>query len=354
MAIHTGGSHYLDHLGVIAILLHIPLLVTDEETFEISKKFYPELSVHLIAPKELSLFYLSNHFDLIFESGHFWTSEILPFLELLYEKKMRMIYCPHGNSDKKSFFSEAAPKDISLVYGNHMINHLQNSGELSKLQAYIITGNYRLLYYVQRKRFYDLLLDQYLSKTMIPDRKTLLYAPSWLTRSNDSVFYYNCLRIIEEIGEYYNIIVRWHPFLEETHLVYLEKLLLRYEGVKGISFLQKFPAIYPLLNRMDAYIGDNSSIGYDALSFNKPLYFLGDHSNLLTQCGVSLPEKEHLGSFIRAREDSSRMFDCRINSLYKHVFGERKEIAKIEKEIKEALSCERAFTKQIDYFRLFR
>ena len=43
---------------------------------------------------------------------------------------------------------------------------------------------------------------------------------------------------------------------------------------KNILFLEDFPLIYPLLDFIDIYIGDFSSIGYDFLTFDKAMYLL--------------------------------------------------------------------------------
>jgi hypothetical protein len=192
---------------VLCIELGLPLLVTDETAYQAAQKFYPELDCKKIELQDLSLEYLAAHFDAIFESGHLWALELLPVLELLYNKKMRIVYCPHGNSDK-GHSRPPIPKDISLVYGQHMIDHLHKTGGLNLSNGIIATGNYRLNYYRRRQKFYDSLLEPYLQQ-LDPDKKNIFYAPSWEDGENRSSFLACCSKVIEEVGEFYNVLVRF-------------------------------------------------------------------------------------------------------------------------------------------------
>ena len=60
--------------------------------------------------------------------------------------------------------------------------------------------------------------------------------------------------------------------------------------------------IFPLLEVSSIYLGDMSSIGYDFLAFNRPMYFLNEHMLdpkadprvFLYRCGVSIfPDNYH-------------------------------------------------------------
>ncbi len=331
--IHTGLPHYLDHLGVLCILLDLPLLVTEAATYAAARKFYPELKCQHVELSELSLSYLSENFDVIFESGHRWGAELLPLFELLFHKKMRIVYCPHGNSDKGHSELNPTPKDLSLYYGPHMKNLLAKT----PLNGTVRTGNYRWTYYRQRQPFYDNLLHLQLD----PQRKTIFYAPSWPDGENPSSFLSCCERVIEEIGEFFNVLIRWHPFLDDLYPVQTEQLKHRYEGKSGINFLNDFPCIYPILQASDAYLGDFSSIGYDFLTFDRPLYFFDTYPGTLDRCGSRLLLDSHLGKQLLQQEDREEKKKLR-REAYKDVFGEEREGSEILQEIQEALSFERA------------
>src|SRR5207245_2083360 len=96
-AVSTGPYTHLDHLGPLAALLEIPLIVTDERCYQLAKTFYPQAKVVFITPADLSLDFLAQNFDLLFGCGKYWCLELQPLFELLYRKKMRFVLCPHGN-----------------------------------------------------------------------------------------------------------------------------------------------------------------------------------------------------------------------------------------------------------------
>src|SRR5438105_1920604 len=47
----------------------------------------------------------------------------------------------------------------------------------------------------------------------------------------------------------------------------------------NLLFITDFPLIYPLLAKTDIYLGDVSSIGYDFLFFQKPMFFFNPFSS---------------------------------------------------------------------------
>lgn len=339
IAIHTGPAHYLDHLGVLCIELGLTLLVTEETTYQAAKQYYPQLDCKLIDLHALSLDYLADNFDVIFESGHRWALELLPLFELMFQKKMRIVYCPHGNSDK-GYSQEPLPKDISLVYGSHMMDHLQKTKSLEKLNSTVLSGNYRYHYYLKNQPFYDDLLKNELEGRLDPSKKTLFYAPTWPDGENPSSFLTCANRVLEEVGEFYNIIVRWHPFIDDLHPVETHQIRGRYEDKQGIAFLSDFPCIYPILNCADGYLGDFSSIGYDFLAFDKPLFFLDSHFGMLYKCGQQLSLNEHLGESIQHAEKTCLKEER--GKIYDYVFGEFRKPEIILKDLKEALSLDRA------------
>jgi hypothetical protein len=329
IAIHTGGPHCLDHLGILSIQLGLPLLVTEEETYQAAKKFYPLLNVTLMDLHDLTLEFLASY-DVIFNSATKWALELIPVVELLYQKRMRMVYCPHGNSDK----TDTAAKDISLFYGPHMREHLEQTG--GRANSYIRTGNFRYAYYLAHQEFYDRLLQERLK--LDRHKKTIFYAPTWPDGESRSSFAL-CNRVIEEVGEFYNLIIRWHPFLDEIYPAQTQQIKEVYRD--RAAFLDDFPCIYPILSKADGYLGDFSSIGYDFLTFNKPLFFLDNHRGVLHKCGIQLPIEDHLGKTILKNENLPHFKELR-EKAHHFVFGDKKEIKEIEEELQEALSLDRA------------
>ena len=160
VALMTGRENLLDHLGVLSHCLDIPLIVSDERVYALAREFYPGLDVTHKELCELTLEYFAQNFDIIFETGKFFAAELAPFIELLFQKKMRFVYCPHGNSDKGHSLEAHVDQDISLVYGDHLLDLLQRTGAAHKIKQIFKTGNYRHAYYLKHREFYDGLADR--------------------------------------------------------------------------------------------------------------------------------------------------------------------------------------------------
>lgn len=306
VAILSGVSTHLDHLGVLSAILEIPLIVTDEKTYQLAKRYYPFCAVQLCEPSDLSLEYLAQSYDVIFETGHFFRAELAPALQLLYGKQMRFVYCPHGYSDK----STEGKQDIALVYSE--------------------TGNYRLPFYLQHKAFYDARVNEVIRfKKRLP---IALYAPTWHARETPSSFLSSTQAIIEELGGDLNLIIKPHPYLFEQYPAQVIAVMGRYENHPSVHFLTDFPPIYPLLDKCAFYIGDYSSIGYDFLAYDRPLFFLPSDGPMtaLHQCGTCVHSLKQL----LISEDT---FSEARRKLYAQVFGEEKPFDVLRKAIYSSL-----------------
>lgn len=330
IGIHTGPDTHLDHLGVLCALLGIPLWVTEERSLQVAKTYYPQIDVHLKELHELTLSYMAQACDVILESGHTWAAELKPLFKLVCHKEMRIIYVPHGNSDKGLKLQHPYPKDISLIYGSHMRDLLKANGSAAKTRGYAVTGNYRYPFYQKFQEFYDGLVPF----SFADHKKTLLYAPSWPDGENPSSFFKFCEKLIEDTAPFFHLIVKLHPFLEEYHPAETLAILQKYPST---IFLPDFPPIYPILNRCDAYLGDFSSIGYDFLSFNRPMFFF--YEGPLSSCGVVIPEEVNIGKFILEHWDQHTFSEVR-RQRYEYAFGEERSAEAILSGIKEALTTQ--------------
>ena len=95
-----------------------------------------------------------------------------------------------------------------------------------------------------------------------------------------------------------------------------------------VYFLKDFPLIYPLLKQIDLYLGDYSSIGYDFLYFDRPLFFLETPEKTALQEYGERVRKEDLTNLIE------RTFERQ--KIYSHVFGERKSLNALKEDIEDA------------------
>ena len=168
------------------------------------------------------------------------------------------------------------------MYGDHQLDLLRDSGALPLIRKTIRTGNYRLPYYLAHQARFDQLAEESVFKQFDQQRPTILYAPSWNDGENASSFAVLTETLIRELSDSFNLLIKLHPLLAEDSPALFYSLLSRYEGNRRVQFLVEFPPIYPLLAKCDLYLGDHSSIGYDFLAFDKPLFYFStqNHSPL--------------------------------------------------------------------------
>lgn len=324
-----------DHLAPLCAIMDIPLILTDEDYCLTIKPLYPNLKTVLLEWEEFTPRYLIENYDLLLQSEYWhrqeFYSKFAP-LEEEYGKNIRNVHCPHGFSDKLRWFQYCVYEDITLVYGDNMLDMFKEMGILQHLNTYVRIGNYRYSYYLQNKNFYDAIANEKIKSRFQNNNPILLYAPSWHhEEDNSSIFESNS--IYENLPSNYNLVVKIHPRQEETNAPALYRLMGKYEKKENILFITDLPVIYPLLNLSNVYIGDVSAIGYDFLSFNRPMFFLNqkkidsktDRRAFLNRCGIEiLPEQyPNIYSIIESHlsEDQDKFSNAR-SEMYRYTFGD--------------------------------
>ncbi|MCE5315950.1 MAG: hypothetical protein LLG04_01125, partial [Parachlamydia sp.] len=104
--------------------------------------------------------------------------------------------------------------------------------------------------------------------------------------------------------------------------------------------------IYPLLAHADLYLGDTSSVGYDYLPFNRPMFFLNkfkkdpakDPEAYLFRCGVDITPETY-GELYKIIErhvpkDQERFSEVR-RQVYAYTFGEERPFADIKADVEK-------------------
>lgn len=344
VAIITGPDTHLDHLGVLSSVIDIPLIVTDEKLYYLAKQFYPSLNATLIGLNELSIEHLANNYDVIFQSGKLWAAELKPFLEMLFHKKMRFVFCPHGNSDKGHTLQNHIEQDVSLVYGDHLLDLLKKTGAAQKISRIVKTGNYRLPFYFRNQIFYDRLAIKMVFDRFRVHKPVVFCAPTWSNQENPTSVFSSLEALIEQLCPSFNLLIKLHPFLFEDHPAQVYKILAAYENHPSAIVLEEFPPIYPLLAHCDLYLGDYSSIGYDFLYFDKPLYFLNPQKKIilspLYSCGIEIHHLDHgeLNQFlIDTLEMNQITYAVQRKKIYTYAFGEEQSPDNMRKNIFKAL-----------------
>jgi len=246
------------------------LIVCNQAIAETCRKFYPQVDL-----KEVDLFELNLPPCIV-------TCQPKPILHaalgLFRPYTGKVIWLPHGLSDKgwnTPFFEALVEEDLLLVYGQKMRDILR---EKKVIVPQFSIGNFRKQFTIQHSSFYDALM-----KDRFGENRFILYAPTW----DNEICWKTFHKLIDQIP---NLLIKVHPNTQQKYPAQLEQL-------KGkAEILEEFPPIYPLLSRTDLYIGEMSSIGYDFLTFNRPLFFLRknktDPSTFLMQSGTQITVDE--------------------------------------------------------------
>lgn len=282
--IFDDSKHYIDHLAPFCALMNWPLIVCEPDVADLVRTYYPDV---VLVERDLLDIDLPN---LI-------VSCETPILlrASIPQWKGKSLWLPHGNSDKgwKSSYFECSlrPTDTALVYGQKMVDFMQ---EKKLAPTYIRVGNFRAQYWKQRRGFYE----SFLPKT----QNNYLYAPTWEDVEGNGSFWHAFPQLAKNLPTSATLIVKLHPNTFRQQKIEIEILRGRWQQKENICFLEEFPPIYPLLSRCDAYIGDMSSIGYDFLYFNRPMYFLNpqkrdplnDKGLYLFRCGHQIDPESFL------------------------------------------------------------
>jgi hypothetical protein len=278
--IFESNSLYLDHLAPFCALLRWPLIIVDPSVRILAKRFYPDLEIIPSSITDLG--------EVLRSFTHLVSCATRPLLfASLGPISAKTIWLPHGNSDKgriTPFFQAIGGEELALIYGQKMADVIKESNAAPPM---IRIGQYRYLYYQKWRSFYDALPIVKFAKK----QPTILYAPTWEDAENNCSFWKSFERIAREQPESINLIVKLHPNTIIDRAPELERLIGKSENGR-LQFLFDFPPIVPLLNRCDYYLGDRSSIGYDFLRFDRPLFFLDPHDHRegrdLTCCGTTV------------------------------------------------------------------
>jgi teichoic acid glycerol-phosphate primase len=322
---------YVDHLVPLCQIMGIPLLVTDPWMKAFVEVYYPPMDILLVDAKDYILDPFLKEYDPLFYVDFFRkASGCFQFQDYFSKRKVRSVMGLHGNPDKywdTYWLERLNDEDIILAYGPQLLELLVQKGVKKRP---IISGNYRLEFYKAHAPFFDATLPFRKEKT------TLLYAPTWsaygiLTEHREyfSPFFTFYRELFDALSDRFQLIVKLHPHLAQSMPVMVKKVMHEYPH---IYFLQDYPLIYPLLNQIDLYLGDYSSVGYDFLHFDRPLFFVEPiRRTALHGCGQIL-RKEEL-SCLGWMEDTK---GTERKMLYNEVFGEVKPLAQLKQEIEDA------------------
>jgi hypothetical protein len=90
---------FIDHITPLASLLNIPLIISDEKNKEITERYYPEVDIRYMPDLEFRLKEIGDAFDTLIGCDY-WNEAQTHAIMLHNQKKMKLKYCPHGQSVK--------------------------------------------------------------------------------------------------------------------------------------------------------------------------------------------------------------------------------------------------------------
>ncbi len=341
-------SHHMDHIIPLCDLLGAKFVACDEDHLELAQRYYPNLETEFLDRRMLHTEYVKEFYDIIIHSFS-WPKKLIDY-ELMPEKetskrKIRCIHIPHGNSDKgyySGILRYYVLQDICLIYGDHMIDMLKRLELFSSLKNTLEIGNLRYSYYIKYKAFFDEIADQEIFRKLNPSKKTIIYAPTWDDFEKSTSIYDVYQFVLENLPKKYNLIVKLHPYLGHESIGQVYHIIGKYEAQNDILFLREYPTIYPLLARSDIYLGDLSSIGYDFLAFNRPMFFFNhlqreenDPSLFLHQCGTVIPLQDgtNILSYIENGLANDALFEPKRKKIYQYAFGKPKNPDELKQKL---------------------
>ena len=344
--------HWLDHLCPLCHFLNIPILVSDEAAHHHIQKNYFDVTSHFVSLKSLNLEFISQNIDIIISSSQSSILDMSALIKGVYNKELRYIYLPHGNSDKgfsTSYTDYLIEQDLSFYYGDQMLDNLKERGVFQTLQGVIRTGNFRKAYFEKYKQPYEDLAKENVFSQFEKQQTTILYAPTWNDPENLSSFYETCLPLLNNLPDHFNLIIKPHPNLEKEDPAKVFLLTCPFEDKKNVAVVNDYFAIYSLLDKTDIYLGDFSSIGYDALSFDIPLFFINtsgrenkcDKGLYLYNSGISIPQNFHdkIFDFIDSHlEENISFYKEKRKDTYCYSFGADIPAPTLKKDLLHILS----------------
>jgi hypothetical protein len=242
-----------------------PLFISEPSIADAARHYYPDLTVleSSVLPK--------------------WVVTCEP--QILFQRRVpqfkgKTLWLPHGNSDKGwkiPIFDALGTDEPLLIYGQQMRQRCQE-------RPHAIIGNFRKQYYEMHRPFYRQLTR---AELPIDDIAPVLYAPTWVDPEGNGTFWSDVKSVLQTIPTQTTLWIRPHPNMVKTD----EHRLLALTGPLKARLLPEFPPVYPVLEYATAYIGDMSSVGYDFLAFDRPLFFPRQAALPLHQAITSIERK---------------------------------------------------------------
>lgn len=330
--------HHLEHLIPLCILLNAHLVVASERLERIAAAVYPpvptvrcafasETGRVLLEPQCRSIL---SEFDVILYSHLLLREDLARIFGSLRDEPPRVVYCPHGLSEKPQRWSAlAAFQDIALLHGTFSLDQLHNWGVAHHLGTHLLTGHVVRRFYAS---IAPKLSNAFEAEIAFPRQlskrpRRILYTPTWNDRTGSSSFATIISMLLAGLSNGDQLLIKPHPLLAGEAI---ERLRKETEHANNIIVVDPDPRTIPYLSWADVLITDMSALAYDFLFLDKPMLFLnvaagqrGDCAETrLFECGPVL-EPDQFGDLYRqlncALEENERWREAKA-TLYSDAF----------------------------------
>jgi hypothetical protein len=269
--------HHVEHLAPWCELLDMPLLVAEAPSLDAIAADYPgvrfERMPGVVLPDRLDAF--AQTIALRAPRAVFY-SELFSrwLLRGMFGQRrgaLRVVYVPHGYSEKRQRWARGtAYQDVAVLYGQAAYDQLVAFGVEGELRHWLYAGNLRSAYHARHAAFFRARREALGVGARAPGR-TLLYAPTWEDAIGSSSFFDAFAAFVDGLPSGWRLVVKLHPHLERRADA-IEALAARCRG-RDVLLVRAQALCYPFLDVADAYVGDMSSLAYDYLAFNRPMFF---------------------------------------------------------------------------------
>lgn len=286
----AAAPHHVEHLAPLCSLINMPLIALNEQTYHTALDYYPNIRVEIRGSYDSrdqiaamrALFKSEFHSARAVYYSNLYTRSRLREIFEHRSQPLRVVYCPHGFSEKRQRWSAMAGyQDVTLLHGINSLRQLASFGVAHELSMPLYVGDYRFRFYREYQNFFDELLR--LEIEWMSTRPTVLYAPTWEDGTGSCSASIVLELILSNLPANINLLVKPHPLLYRSDM--FRRIGSALPGTHANVRFASCPAlVFPYLERAAAFIGDMSSIGYDCLLYKFPLFFLdpcigGSHSN---------------------------------------------------------------------------
>lgn len=329
--------HHVEHLAPLCALMRMPMLVCDGPGQRAAVRCYPDLTIAGVHDVSTPAGLAGMIGDIrarrphaVFYS-HLFDRKTLRELFGAGRHSPRVVHCPHGFSEKRQDYARGiAEQDVALLYGQHALDQLAALGVTSLSCSPVLTGNVRRAYYLAHRSFFRRQVEA-LGIRRDLRRRTILYAPTWNDAVGSSSFADALAPLAQELPDRCRLVVKMHPH-QEYDASDMERLLASCQSRRNVHVIRNHPLTFPLLDMADVYVGDMSSLAYDFLLFDRPMFFLnqtagtaGDaRDSRLFRCGTRIDPAQYpdLHSIIEAALEGDAAFSAARAALYRYTHAD--------------------------------